>query len=233
MDTKLENQTTLQPRPALPKNSNRKQLIVGALLILGLAAYVLKDKLPLNPGAREAVSKVERVNSQAVLTVELTTVEPRDFERKLLVSGTVWAWDPVQVGSEVNGLKVQSVLVDDGDAAGFVGQHAQRGHLERLQLHLDLGHAGAEARILDHRQAADARTDQHTRAVTIFFRLRDPAGIFHGFLCGRQTVFDEAVDFLLFLDGNAIARKYRINNYSHTLHNGQRSSCRVYLSFHA
>ncbi len=97
MDTKLENQTTLQPRPAVAKSSNRKQLIVGALLVLGLAAYVLKDKLPLNPGAREAVTKVERANSQAVLTVELTTVEPRDFERKLLVSGTVWAWDPVPV----------------------------------------------------------------------------------------------------------------------------------------
>ena len=122
MDAKLKNQITPAKPPALPKSKNRKQLIVGLVLVLGLAAYVLKDKLPLNPGAREAVTKVERANSQAVLTVELTNVEERDFERKLLVSGTVWAWDPVQVGSEVNGLKVQSVLVDDG-------AHVKRGQL--------------------------------------------------------------------------------------------------------
>lgn len=114
MDTKLENPKTPAQPAALPKRNNRKQAIVGVLLVAGLAVYVLNDKLPLSPGARETAVKVERVNSEAVLTVELTRVEPRDFERKLLVSGTVWAWDPVQVGSEVNGLKVQSVLVDDG-----------------------------------------------------------------------------------------------------------------------
>ena len=41
-------------------------------------------------------------------------VKTLDFERKLLVSGTVSAWDPVQVGSEANGLKVEAVLVDEG-----------------------------------------------------------------------------------------------------------------------
>ena len=121
MDTKLENQTSPTLR-AQAKGKNHTQTIVGVVLVLGLAGYVLKDKLPLSPAAREAAVKVERANSAAVLTVELNTVQARDFERKLLVSGTVWAWDPVQVGSEVNGLKVQSVLVDDGD-------HVKRGQL--------------------------------------------------------------------------------------------------------
>jgi multidrug efflux pump subunit AcrA (membrane-fusion protein) len=52
--------------------------------------------------------------NRAVLTVELTPVKSVDFERKLLVSGTVSAWDPVQVGSEVSGLRVEKIAVDEG-----------------------------------------------------------------------------------------------------------------------
>lgn len=54
-------------------------------------------------------------SSQAVLTVELTGLTQKELSRNLLVSGTIWAWDPVQVGSEISGLKVTSVLVEEGN----------------------------------------------------------------------------------------------------------------------
>jgi len=115
MDAKLEKQiSSTQPElGGLPRNKGRKQLWVGLALVLALGGYVGKDKLTFLAPA-DTAKAAARANTQAVLTVQLTPVKTRSFERELLVSGTVWAWDPVQVGSEVNGLKVQSVLVDDG-----------------------------------------------------------------------------------------------------------------------
>ncbi len=125
MDAKLEKQISSssskpgQPELAnVPQRKSRKQLWVGIVLALALGGYVLKDKLvflpPQSQSQADNAKMATRSNTQAVLTVQLTPVKLQTFERQLLVSGTVWAWDPVQVGSEVNGLKVQSVLVDDG-----------------------------------------------------------------------------------------------------------------------
>lgn len=117
MDAKLKNQSSsaINAKPS-PKTPGGKQLLVGALLIVGLTAFILKDKIPgMGHGAVVPATKLAtRPASQAVLTVDLATCAERSFDRKLLVSGTIWAWDPVQVGSEVSGLRVENVLVDDG-----------------------------------------------------------------------------------------------------------------------
>lgn len=52
---------------------------------------------------------------QAVLTVAVEPVAMKSIHRTLKLSGTVWAWDPLTVGSEVGGLRIESVNVEEGD----------------------------------------------------------------------------------------------------------------------
>lgn len=51
---------------------------------------------------------------RAALTVKASAVAIRPVQKSLLVSGGVWAWDPVQIGSEINGLRVTDIYVDEG-----------------------------------------------------------------------------------------------------------------------
>lgn len=51
---------------------------------------------------------------QAVLTVSCAPVQYQQMEKHLQVSGTVWAWDPITIGCEASGLRVESVNVDEG-----------------------------------------------------------------------------------------------------------------------
>lgn len=53
--------------------------------------------------------------AEPVITVTAEKVSARDIAGKIEVNGTIWAWDPLTIGSEVNGLRVESILVDDGD----------------------------------------------------------------------------------------------------------------------
>ncbi len=93
-----------------PSNDKKKwAIIVVAVLALALAAF---GGYKWWSDSNEK-SKAASDNSRAVLTVELTPVKTMSFERKLLVSGTVAAWDPIQVGSEVSGLRVESIAVDE------------------------------------------------------------------------------------------------------------------------
>jgi HlyD family secretion protein len=115
MDAKLTKPSTPRNATPSPDKFGSKQLWVGILLAGGLGLYVLKDKIPgVHAPLKPATALVTRTSNQAVLTVDLAPCSERSFNRNLLVSGTIWAWDPVQVGSEVNGLKVENVLVDDG-----------------------------------------------------------------------------------------------------------------------
>jgi len=100
-----------------PKNSagkatggGKKKIIMIVLALLALIGGGVAYKLTA-AGADKSKS-VD--SSRAVLTVDLTPVKKSKFERKLLVSGTVSAWDPVQVGSEVSGLRVENIAVDEG-----------------------------------------------------------------------------------------------------------------------
>jgi HlyD family secretion protein len=100
-------------KSALPgRGLGGRKIALIALLVIALAAggfifWQQSVRTAATAGGGKGAAR-------PVLTVELTPVKSASFERKLLVSGTVAAWDPVQVGSEINGLKVESIAVDDG-----------------------------------------------------------------------------------------------------------------------
>ena len=97
---------------SINRSPKKRKIIISAVvaMILLVTAGGAAYKMFGEKGKAGDTSPTNRT----VLTVELTPVKSASFERKLLVSGTVAAWDPVQVGSEVNGLKVESISVDDG-----------------------------------------------------------------------------------------------------------------------
>ncbi|MDZ4838009.1 MAG: efflux RND transporter periplasmic adaptor subunit [Candidatus Melainabacteria bacterium] len=52
---------------------------------------------------------------KAVLTVTVEPVNNKAVHRTLKLAGTVWAWDPLTIGAEVGGLRIESVRVEEGD----------------------------------------------------------------------------------------------------------------------
>lgn len=52
---------------------------------------------------------------EAVLTVTVEPVENQAVHRTLKLAGTVWAWDPLTIGAEVGGLRIEAVQVEEGD----------------------------------------------------------------------------------------------------------------------
>jgi HlyD family secretion protein len=52
---------------------------------------------------------------KAVLTVTVEPVSTKSVHRTLKLAGTVWAWDPLTIGAEVGGLRIDTVRVEEGD----------------------------------------------------------------------------------------------------------------------
>jgi HlyD family secretion protein len=52
---------------------------------------------------------------KAVLTVTVEDASKRAIHQTLKLAGTVWAWDPLTIGAEVGGLRIDDVTVEEGD----------------------------------------------------------------------------------------------------------------------
>jgi HlyD family secretion protein len=50
-----------------------------------------------------------------VLTVTVAAAQYKNIEDTVSVTGSVSAWDPLSIGSEISGLRIQSVEVEEGD----------------------------------------------------------------------------------------------------------------------
>ena len=92
-----------------------------------------------------ACSKKEEATAKpvAAFAVSVARVQARDIPRSVLVSGPVSAWEEMQLGVEVSGLRVTSLLVD-------VGQSVRKGELllqlDHRSLDADLAQADASLR---------------------------------------------------------------------------------------
>lgn len=51
----------------------------------------------------------------AVLTVTVEDASQKAIHQTLKLAGTVWAWDPLTIGAEVGGLRIDNVTVEEGD----------------------------------------------------------------------------------------------------------------------
>ncbi|HET7845403.1 MAG TPA: efflux RND transporter periplasmic adaptor subunit [Xanthomonadales bacterium] len=97
-----------------------------AALILALAACGQRAD-EKQPAAAKAASQA--------LPVSVVEAEPREIERTVLASGPVEAWEEMQLGVELNGLRVTSLNVD-------VGQQVEKG-----EVLLELDHRTLDAEL--------------------------------------------------------------------------------------
>lgn len=90
----------------------------GPRVRLAIISTVVVLSLFIVIGAVQAVVSILRPAKDAGATASLTVaVEPaayRQMERKLGITGTVWAWDPLSIGAEVGGLRIETVNVEEG-----------------------------------------------------------------------------------------------------------------------
>ncbi len=95
-----------------PAGSRKKLvagIVVGALtLAAGIGFYYMQSK---NTAAADA-SKHSASPAQSV-TVAKATLKP--IEDELTVTGSVSAWDPLNIGAEANNLRIKAVNVEEGD----------------------------------------------------------------------------------------------------------------------
>jgi HlyD family secretion protein len=133
---------------------SRKQLVIGFVVIAGAitggAGFVFSKKAP-----------VATQRKIPVVTVTVQKAEMRPMLRSIKVNGTIWPWDPLTIGSQVNGLSIQSILVDDGQIVKK-GQVLARLDSSVLQAQLE-----QERARLENNQAALAKAIQPNRVEDI------------------------------------------------------------------
>ncbi len=109
---------------------NQRSLFIG--LALGVAVI-----------ATACSKKEEAAKPVAAFAVSVARAQARDIPRSVLVSGPVSAWEEMQLGVELNGLRVTHLLVD-------VGQAVRKGELllqlDHRSLDSDLAQADAGLR---------------------------------------------------------------------------------------
>lgn len=89
-----------------------KAIAISTIVVLGLIAGSV---FGYQQHQRSQSAKAEAAASPAVVTVTKAVSQIKSVEDSLGVTGSVWAWDPLAIGSEVSGLRITSVNVEEGD----------------------------------------------------------------------------------------------------------------------
>ena len=96
----------LKPR-SQPFYKSRNVIVLSLVSIVACVAVVMFNS---GHGAKD----VKIPAPEPVITVTTEKVAPHLMKGVVQVNGTVWAWDPLTIGSEVNGLRIESIYVDEG-----------------------------------------------------------------------------------------------------------------------
>ncbi len=93
---------------AQPFYRKKRTIVLSVVAVVACLSVIGFYQLRSNQDAKTSAA-------EPVITVTAEKALPHLMRGAIQVNGTVWAWDPLTIGSEVNGLKVESILVDDGD----------------------------------------------------------------------------------------------------------------------
>lgn len=93
------------------KLSPKSTLVVVSAVVLMIAGMIATYLYNNKPWQQHAALKT----APPAVTVTTALAEKRMMEDDLIVTGSVSAWDPISVGSEVGGLRIKTVNVEEGD----------------------------------------------------------------------------------------------------------------------
>jgi len=113
-ETKSGPSAPVAPNFNRPTASRRTQwlALVLALGVLGGGAFFLRSRAA-QPEAPAAAAPAPK--PQPVVTVTTAAAAFAPLVRSLEVTGSVSAWDPLSIGSEAAGLRIETVNVEEGD----------------------------------------------------------------------------------------------------------------------
>lgn len=128
-------------------------------------AFVLSACVLAAAGWIAVQTKPEKGPVEPLPTMTVTTVPVRfsEISRHLAVNGSIAAWDSLSLGSEINGLRIDSVAVDEGDAVkknqvlATLNSAVLRAQLEQERAKLKANEAGLRKSIQPNR-AEDLNT---------------------------------------------------------------------------
>ncbi len=105
--------SSVQAYPS-PQGSARKQWIGVALslVLIGGGAFLLHMR---STAAAKPTTPAIAAKPQPVVTVTTAPAVFASLVRTLEVTGSISAWDPLAIGAEANGLRIERVLVEEGD----------------------------------------------------------------------------------------------------------------------
>lgn len=121
-----------------------KAIAISALVLIGVIAgsYYGYTEYQKSQNAKK-----ELTASPAVVTVTKAVAVMKSVEDDLSVTGSVWAWDPLAIGSEVSGLRITTINVEEGDRVhkgqvlATLNSALLRAQLEQAKARLQSSHA--------------------------------------------------------------------------------------------
>lgn len=176
-----------------------RKLFNSLLVIAGLAAagfYFAGGKLAMLP-SRDKPAAAAPASADAAIAVTVATVRPGDFVDTVMLTGTLVARDEILVGPEIEGLRVQELLVDEGDRV-VKGQPLARLTTDSLEAQLaqnDAALARAEAAIAQagsQISQSEARVDEAKSALDRSRPLRTSGVISESVFEARDATFKAA-----------------------------------------
>lgn len=104
----IQHQTKRAFKPNQVLYQTRKYWPVAAVLM----AIVISVPI-VSSFTRKPEPATREVASAATVSVETVGMQP--LNRQLIVNGSISAWDPLSIGSEISGLRIESVKVEEGN----------------------------------------------------------------------------------------------------------------------
>ncbi len=101
--------------------------------------------------------QTSKEDSTVSLTVSTSQARLNEIDRHLEVNGSISAWDPLSIGAETSALRVESVLVEEGDHVrkgqilASLNSSVLRAQLEQLKAHLNADEAALKKAIQPNR----------------------------------------------------------------------------------
>lgn len=113
MQTNRRPETQQENQIQLPSWPGRRKLVIPAVVVV-IVLVAIGGGMAVLSGNKTANKDSVAVVAPPVLTVSIEPALVRPVNQQIRVTGSVWARDPLVIASEVNGLQIQEVLVDEG-----------------------------------------------------------------------------------------------------------------------
>ncbi len=128
-----------------------KQRPFVALLLLALLLGAII-------GVNQFFNKAKEIPAPPVVAVSVHSCEVAPIKMEVEVNGAVTAWDPLAIGAELSGLRIERVLVEEGDKVksgqvlALLNASILNAELEQAQASLAAGRANLKKAIQPNRQ---------------------------------------------------------------------------------